>query len=491
MRDEGGRKTRSVFFHPSSLIPLKDPRMDPAVPPLSPAQARAFWYGLINYEQRVPVVADLKLERMRELLGRLGNPHQRVPILHLAGTKGKGSTAAMLAAILRQAGYRTGLFTSPNLVHVEERFQIDGVPISTAELTRLLNDIWLASRQAGGQEAAPALAGLTFFEVATAIGFLHFARLCDVVVLEVGLGGRFDSTNVCEPEVALITSISYDHTRILGDRLASIAFEKAGIVKPGRPVVSGATAPEALPVIETVCHDRGAPLRRLDADFRYAYQPGRVSPTGTILPRVQITTWRRTWPSLALNLFGEHQAANAAVALACIEILVEAGWQVSESAVTAGLATVTWPARLEVVGLRPLTVLDCAHNVASADAVVETLRTTFPPTRRVLLFAGSSDKDLAGMFRVLAPHFAHAVLTRYTTNPRAVPPEQLDDLWQSAGGGPSTLAPDPRTALEKARSLAGPDDLICATGSVFLAGELRPLFVPEPTDGAVGASPTP
>jgi dihydrofolate synthase/folylpolyglutamate synthase len=481
----------SLFIlHPSSFILSKGPRMDSAVPPLTPAAARAFWYDLIDYEQRVPVVADLKLDRMRGLLGRLGDPQQRVPVLHLAGTKGKGSTAAMLAAVLRQAGYRTGLFTSPHLVRVEERCQVDGVPVSAAELTALLSDIWLASRKSGSTEVAPSLAGLTFFEVATAAGFLHFVRRrCDVVVLEVGLGGRFDSTNVCEPEVSLITSISYDHTRILGDRLASIAFEKAGIIKQGRPVVSGATAPEAQPVIEEAARRRGAPLRRLDTDFRYAYEPGRVSATGKILPRVQVTTWRRTWPALALNLLGEHQAANAAVALACIEILVEAGWRVSEAAVTAGLATVTWPARLEVVGRRPLTVLDCAHNVASADAVVETLRNTFPPTRRVLLFAGSGDKDLTGMFRVLAPHFAHAVLTRFTTNPRARSPEELAALWQAAGGGSFSLAADSWAGWDLARSLAGPEDLICATGSVFLAGELRPLFLSEATDGADGAFP--
>jgi dihydrofolate synthase/folylpolyglutamate synthase len=227
----------------------------------------------------------------------------------------------------------------------------------------------------------------------------------------------------------------------------------------------------------------------LDSDFRYAYVPGHVSAAGTSLPRVQVTTWRRSWPQLRLNLLGQHQAANAAVALACVEILVEAGWHLPEAAVAEGLATVTWPARLEVVRRSPLTILDCAHNVASADAVVETLVTTFPACRRVLLFAGSSDKDLAGMFRVLAPHFAAAVLTRYTTNPRATPPEQLAALWQAAGGGTWVVTPDPAVAWRTACSMAGPDDLICATGSVFLAGELRPLLLPEPADGAVGASP--
>jgi dihydrofolate synthase/folylpolyglutamate synthase len=325
--------------------------------------------------------------------------------------------------------------------------------------------------------------------VATALGYLHFARRrCDVAVVEVGLGGRFDSTNVCEPEVALITSISFDHTKILGDRLSAIAFEKAGIVKPGRPVVSGATALEARPVIEAVCQSRGAPLRRLEDDFRYVYEPGQVTASSLRLPQVQVTTWRRTWPTMPLNLLGRHQAANAAVALACVEVLVEAGWHLPERAVAEGLATVTWPARFEVIARNPLTILDCAHNVASADAVVETLLTTFPPCRRVLLFAGSSDKDIAGMFRVLAPHFAAAVMTQYTTNPRAVPAEQLASLWEAAGGVRGVLAHDPAGAWRMARSLAQQEDLICITGSVFLAGELRPLLMSDVGPGAVGAS---
>ena len=218
-------------------------------PRLDAAEARAWWYSLINFEQRSPTPADLGLERMRRLLTRLGDPQRRLRIVHVAGTKGKGSIAAMLAAILRQAGYRTGLFTSPHLCRVEERFQVNGAPIYDEELTILLNEV----RAAGEQKP-------TFFEVATAVGFLHFVRRrCEAVVIEVGLGGRFDSTNVCTPAVALIASISFDHTKQLGNLLASIAFEKAGIVKPGRPAVSGATAPEARAVIEPRCAERRSP----------------------------------------------------------------------------------------------------------------------------------------------------------------------------------------------------------------------------------------
>jgi dihydrofolate synthase/folylpolyglutamate synthase len=439
--------------------------------PSSRSPEETFWFSLIDYERRQAKPGDLKLDRMRSLLRLLGDPHRNLRIVHIAGSKGKGSTAAMLAAILGQAGYRTGLFTSPHLVRVEERFQVDGQPISRDELRSALRDV---------QESAlrNPLPGLTFFEVATAAGFLHFLRRrCDAVVLEVGLGGRFDSTNVCRPAVSVITSISYDHTELLGQHLSQIAAEKAGIVKPGRPCVSGATALPARAVIEHVCRERRAPLLQLEVDFHYRYEPGSVGNGDSRPPRVAVTTAGRTWPPLELNLYGEHQAANAAIVIATVEILRSQGWHLPDAAVSAGLARVTWPARMEVVGGHPRVVLDCAHNVASARAVVETLTTSFPPGRRFLIFAGSGDKDIPGIFDVLAPHFAAAWFTRYTLNPRAVPPERLVELWQAAGGTSASVAATPAEALQAARATAGVDDLVCVTGSVFLAGELRPLLL--------------
>ncbi len=443
-------------------------------------EALSFWYGCINYEQRIPKPDDLKLDRMKDLLGRLGNPQQRLHIVHVAGSKGKGSTSAMLAAILRQAGYRTGLFTSPHLCGVEERIQVDGQSITPEELTALLGDVQLACSASStlNVERSKLVHSPTFFEVATALGFLHFVRRrVDVAVIEVGLGGRFDSTNVCLPEVALITSISFDHMRQLGNRLASIAMEKAGIIKPGRPAISGAVAPEARSVIGQICRNRGAPLRQLGIDFRYCYDPGQVTQHFLRRSRVQIFTDRRAWPLMELGLLGEHQAANAAVAVACVEQLRAAGWHVPDRAVLAGLASVSWPARLEVMDHRPLVVLDCAHNVASASALVETLQASFPPARRLLIFASSNDKDIPGMFRVLAPHFAHAFLTRYTNNPRSVPPEDLAEFLRRSAELSCTVCPTAAKAWEAALAQARSDDLICITGSVFLAGELRPLLV--------------
>lgn len=438
-------------------------------------RALDFWYRRVNFELATPLADDLKLDRIRALLALLGDPQDRLRILHVAGSKGKGSTSAMLESILRQAGYRTGLFTSPHLNRVEERIQVDHQPISTQELTALLNEIQHALSD------RPLASDPTFFEIATAVGFLHFVRRrVDVAVIEVGLGGRFDSTNVCRPLFSIITSISLDHTRQLGDRLESIAMEKAGIVKSGRPVISGVRAAPARQVIEQTCRDRHAPLRQLGIDFRYQYEHGSVSrnapaPGPAIqLPRIRVES-SDLWPVQELGLLGEHQAANAAVAIACIEQLRAIGWSIGDAAVTRGLARVEWPARMEIVATRPLIVLDCAHNVVSMEAMVATLRDSFPPGRRLLVFGASADKDLLGMLRVLAGEFTHFYLTRYTSSARAALPEQLAELAIPLGVA-VTVCDTPETALKAVRAQAQDDDLVGVTGSVFLAGEVRALL---------------
>ena len=440
-------------------------------------QAMHFWFGRINYEVKSPTPSDLSLDRMRVLLDILGNPQERFPIVHVAGSKGKGSTSAMLASILCRAGHRTGLFTSPHLVSVEERIQVDGRPISHAELALLMADIQAVARPGVG--SAPALVEtLTFFEIATALGLLHFARRrAQIAVLEVGLGGRFDSTNVCHPLLSIITSISFDHTQYLGNTLAQIAMEKAGIVKPGRPCLSGVRAPEAREVIERICRERGAPLRQVDIDYRYRHEPALVGTINHRPARVAVTG-RQEWPAMELGLMGEHQAGNAALAVAAVEDLREQGLSISDKAVALGLAEVRWPARLEIMRLQPLVLLDCAHNVASAEALIRTLQSSLPPRasggRRYLIFASSRDKDVAGMLRVLAPHFDHLGLTRFTPSPRSLAPEELAQLLPP-GTRADIFATAPE-AWETCRALATPNDLVCVTGSVFLAGELRPLM---------------
>ena len=384
-------------------------------------QAIDYWYGLVNYEKTPPLRDDLRLDQMKTLAGELGNPQDRLRIVHVAGSKGKGSTAAMLATILQHAGHVTGLFTSPHLRQVEERVQINRSAISKHELTDLLVAVRSAAEAADVQP--------TFFEVATAAAFLHFARKAvDIAVLEVGLGGRFDSTNICTPLVSVITSISLDHSQVLGDRLSSIAMEKAGIIKPGRPAVSGATVLEARTVIEAISGERNAPLTQLDVDFRFTHKPGQV-PNDVAKPmtkaRMRIMTAHHAWPEMELALLGEHQAANAAVALATLEQLDDQSVKCTDDAVATGFASISWPGRMEVVKTRPLVVLDCAHNVASVHAFIDTLMASFPPLRRRLIFA-ASDKDLRGMLQVLAPHFEHIYFTR-STNRRSAEPAELAD----------------------------------------------------------------
>jgi dihydrofolate synthase/folylpolyglutamate synthase len=492
--------------------------------------ALAFLYDRVNYERTVPKPGDFRLDRMRALLRLLGDPQRCLRIVHVAGSKGKGSTSAMLAAILRRAGYRTGLFTSPHLTRLEERVQVDGQPLGQDELAALVRDLQpvterLESRRGDRPAGLQCSQQPTFFELVTALGFLHFwRRRVEAAVVEVGLGGRFDSTNVCQPAVSVITSISLDHTQQLGDRLASIAMEKAGIVKPGIPAVSGATALEAREVIESICRQRQAPLVSLGVDFHYRYQPGTVTARGLTRPRVRLTsgvesvlrnraTGASVWPEMELSLLGEHQAANAAVAVACVEVLREQGWHIPDEAVARGLATTDWPARLELLrtsgGAGPLLVLDCAHNVASARALVQTLHASFPEhfgapnsdhavrngsagrvaEKRLLLFAASSDKDVPGILRELAPSFTHAFFCRYGNNPRSVPPEQLIDMLRRCSNLPATACGSAAEALGAARALAGPDDLICVTGSVFLAGELRPLLVADEVEATAVAVP--
>ena len=420
-------------------------------------EAIAFWYVRMNFEVRSATPTDLKLERMRALLSNLGDPQNRLRIVHITGTKGKGSVAAMLAATLRAAGYRVGLFTSPHLVRVEERIQVNGVPISEAELAARMTEL------------APLVdPSSTFFEIATAVGFQHFLyRNVDIAIVEVGLGGRFDSTNVCTPLATVITSIGLDHTAQLGETLEEIAFQKAGIIKPNIPTVSGVTQPAPLAVIRKVAAENASRILQLDRDIHYRYE-------GT---SVHIVTPGRPYPAFALKLLGEHQAANAAIVIGVVERLQACGLTIPDTAIAHGFANVDWPARIEVVRLRPTVVVDCAHNVPSAEALAKTLRAAFPHAkRRTVLFAVSSDKNYEAILAVLVKEFDQIVLTKYGNNPRCVPPEKLVEVL-------AEIAPEMRppvyqnatAAWEATFAEAGADDLICIAGSVFLAGELRDI----------------
>jgi dihydrofolate synthase/folylpolyglutamate synthase len=314
------------------------------------------------------------------------------------------------------------------------------------------------------------------------MGLLYFARRnVGAVVLEVGMGGRLDSTNVVHPALAIITTISFDHTRQLGNTLASIATEKAGILKRGRPGISGVCDPEAREAIRRVARRRRAPLRELVTDFSYDSIPPEPPLSRPTTGFVEARTWRTDWGRLRVPLLGPHQAHNAAVALAGLDMLAEEhpSLSVTRDDVARGFAALRWPARVEVVGHDPWLVIDGAHNTASAQALVDSLCTCFPPARRTLIFGTSREKDLRGQLQALIPSFDTLIATRYVENPRSVAPGSIAAAILELTGRSARAAAEPALALDLARRLTPPDGLICVTGSLFLAAETRAILLPH------------
>ena len=464
-----------------------------ADPPRSARDAAVdYLMGRINYE-RVAAAPygerHLKLDRMRTLLNRLGNPDAGMPIIHVAGTKGKGSTSALLASILHAAGYDVGVYSSPHLLRLEERFTINGAAIDPDELASLVNRLRPVVQQM--DEAADAAGDPsqrpTFFELTTALALLHFAEAgVDAAVLEVGLGGRLDSTNVCQPVASVITSISLDHTRQLGDTTAKIAAEKGGVIKSGVPVLIGAVDDSARAVLAALARRHGSRVIESPRDFRFSYRaPHEVdarAAAGRLDFSMDVGDVQLELVDAPLRLLGRHQAANAALALATIAELRRQGWLISTDAMRSGLAGAALSGRIEVVGRNPTVVLDVAHNVASAEALVASLRESFACEQRVLLFAASRDKDVPGMLRVLLPYFDRVVVTEFQENPRAVPAEQLaawcrEELSRLGRRGDEehvAARPAPGDGWRLARQWTRPGDLLCITGSFFIAAELLP-----------------
>ncbi len=413
------------------------------------SESITFLYGLQRHGIR------LGLDPVREVLSALGHPETRYPSLHIGGTNGKGSTAAMAAAVLQAAGHRVGLYTSPHLIDFRERIRINGVPIAEAAVSALTDRL---------RRATAADTTLTFFEFTTAMAFAHFADCAvDVAVVEVGMGGRFDATNVVTPLASAITNVALDHQEFLGDTVEAIAFEKAGIIKPGIPVVAGRLAPEAARVIETAARGWSAPLSRLGGEFRTQGDPQAFEFQGT----------HGSYRGLVCGLAGRHQLENAACALALLE-LGRAQVPYSDAAVRTGLRDVQWPGRLEIVEQDPLIVLDGAHNPAAAEVVAAYLhefRQAHPSARVVLAVGMLRDKDRRSVLRTLLPLADEVVLTQ-AQHPRAATVQELRAALPAAG----PCVHDTSTgaeALTVARRLAAPGDLICATGSLMLVGELK------------------
>lgn len=439
-----------------------------------------FLYGRLNFERSALPRGggEFRLERMRRLLRRLGDPHRSLRIVHVAGTKGKGSTSAMLSAALTASGRKTGLFCSPHLHRLEERFRIDGHELTEAGLVALVESVRPAVADFDARAHAAGDRGATFFEVTTAMGLVHFEQQgTDLAVVEVGVGGRLDSTNVVRPLLSIITSISFDHTRVLGRTLGAIATEKAGIIKHRTPVLSGVVEEEPRSVIRDVARLRQSTLRELGADFRFDYVPPPAPILAPGTGTFDLRTWRNHWGPLRLPVAGRHQAHNAALALAALDVLDECGIDVGTPAVRRAFEVVRIPARVEVLGASPWIVVDGAHNVAAAGALAETLATCFPPVPRTLIFGTTREKDLAGQLNLLVPMFDRCVATRYLENPRAVDPEEVATVARALGARDVRVAAGPAQALDVARAETPADGLICVSGSMFLAAEARSLLL--------------
>lgn len=424
-------------------------------------EALNYIYSFANFETRPAgqqTRADYTLDRMRVLLAELGNPQDRYPSVHIAGTKGKGSTAAMLASILRAAGYRTGLYTSPHLHTYRERIRIDGRFISEEEVIR-----WIGNHRG----LLETLEGLTTFEVTTAMGFDIFAQeQVDVAVVEVGLGGRLDTTNVVTPLLSVITPISLDHTEILGDTIAEIAHDKAGILKPGVPAVVAPQPPDAMPVIERVASGLGAALTRVGRDW-----------TGTLLfmspdgQSIEVRGPAGDVLRLRMPLLGAHEAINATVAVAAAHKLRALSFPLDVAAISTGVATVEWPARTDLLSRQPWIMVDGAHNGAAARCLLDTVDRLLGQRHVVLIFGASSDKRIDDMFEVLLPAADQIVVTQ-ADHPRAAQPATLQEMARRRGRR-AEVSPTVAEALMSTFERAGEDDLILVAGSLFAAAEAR------------------
>jgi dihydrofolate synthase/folylpolyglutamate synthase len=423
----------------------------------------------MNYDEALEYIhgtlkfgSKLGLHNIGTLLGLMGEPHKKLKYVHIAGTNGKGSTSAYISGILKEAGYRTGLFTSPFIQRFTERIRIGDEEISPAELAEITSYV----KSCVGRMLAMGESHPTEFEIVTAIAFEYFYRKkCDIVVLEVGLGGRFDSTNIIDtPEVAVIATINYDHTDILGSTLAKIAFEKAGIIKPGGDVVIYGQDREVEKVFENACAERGAKLTRADFSGIVVHDFGIEG---------QIFSFEKH-DGLRIKLLGKHQTRNAALAVKAAEVLREKGFTISDAALKRGLENARWPGRLEVLSRDPVVLIDGAHNPEAAAVLKNTLDEYFPGRPVTFIMGVLMDKDYQEMMRIVLPG-CKRVFAVNTRSPKALP---AADLAKAAAGYCKNvqISDTIEGAVRISIDTAQPDEIICAFGSLYYIGIIREMF---------------
>ena len=452
-------------------------------------EALDFLYSFIDYSLKRNfrnAAEKFNLDRMRQFMHHLGDPQNDYEVIHVAGTKGKGSVSAMCASVLTAQGYRTGLYTSPHMVEFTERIQVDGEEISQADLVAIVEQL---------KPATEKVPEITTFELTTALALVYFSRRqVDYAVLEVGLGGRLDATNIVEPLLAVITSISYDHVKILGDTLSEIAFEKGGIIKNQTPVVVAPQKEEARLKLEQIASERNSPLIQVGRDYLYAADSHSLEGQSLLVwtpdeqPMVDEfieSAGRDIWSPVRLRipLLGFHQVENAATAYAVLKTAEKLGIDIHPEAYREGFARVRWPGRMEILRRHPAIIIDSAHNRYSAMRLRQAMDDYFPGFPIILVFGASEDKDIDGMYQELLPRVKR-VITTQSVHPRAYDAQELVGLAHRCGRSAEAILPI-EDALKKAINEAGSDTVILVTGSVFVAAAARELW-PQMKTGKPG-----
>jgi dihydrofolate synthase/folylpolyglutamate synthase len=436
---------------------------------LNYSQAEEYLDSFVNYEQ-IPGItyaqAGYSLRHVEELLDRMGNPQLAARTIHIAGTKGKGSVAAMIAQVLSDSGYKTGLYTSPHFHTLRERISVDGSLISEAEFAAAMAEVkpFIESMK---QDTS--FRQLTYFEALTALAFACFQKKrVDLQVLEVGLGGRLDATNVARPLVCIITPISLDHTQILGNSLEEIAREKAGIIKSGCWVVISPQPEEAASVISDICRERKAKVVQVGKDVTWHKISGDLHHQSVVIEG------RTGKYQVSISLLGDFQLENAAAAVAALEILASEGFAISTADIAQGLARVKWPGRFQILQQHPMVLVDSAHNVASMKRLVNNIKAYFPHKRIFLVFGTSCDKDIPGIINELVPLSPQVIVTQ-ASHSRAAPISTLAAEFTKRGIEPE-IKETVTQAISRALSLAEKTDIICVTGSLFVVAEALDYF---------------